>query len=298
MTPTESKSLNETAFAGEPESPTHKWDHSTHDEFYDYYARASQSDKALERFRRIKDVILRIRGNGQGDRVLHVADIGCGAGTQSLIWSQAGHSVHALDINERLLQLGRERARSAGSEIDFRLGSATDLPWPDGSMDVCIVLELLEHVAEWQACLDEFVRILRPGGVLFLTTTNRLCPLQEEFNLPLYSWYPSILHRHFERLALTSRPELANFAKYPAVHWFTFYQLRAYLRARGFVSMDRFEMMDLSGKNVPARFLVKTMRAVSLLRLIGQFCTSGTRILAIKRVGLPDPVSPAPHRSW
>jgi 2-polyprenyl-6-hydroxyphenyl methylase/3-demethylubiquinone-9 3-methyltransferase len=266
--------------------PVSEWDHSTTEEFYAYYARESQSEKAFERFRRIQRVIMTVRGAAGGDR-LEVADIGCGAGTQSIVWADSGHSVHALDVNEPLVELGRNRAAQAGRSIDFRVGSATALPWASGSMDVCIVLELLEHVADWEACLREFVRILRPGGVLFLTTTNSLCPLQQEFNLPLYSWYPSRAKRYFEALAVTSRPALANFAKYPAVNWFTFYQLQTYLRARGFRSMDRFAMMDMEGKNWFARSVVSGVRTIPLLGFIGQVCTAGTRILAIKERSEP-----------
>ncbi len=92
--------------------------------------------------------------------------------------------------------------------------------------------ELLEHVEDWQTCLNEAVRALRPGGALYLSTTNALNPVQDEFELPFYSWYPGFLKRHYERLAVTTRPELVNHAKYPAVHWFTFFGLKPYLRAR------------------------------------------------------------------
>lgn len=258
------------------------WDHTTHERFFEYYARESQSEKAFQRFRRVRDTILRLRCDGAGSRILEVADIGCGAGTQSLVWAGSGHSVHALDINEPLLQLGRERAAAAGYAIDFRVGSATGLPWTDQSMDVCIALELIEHVADWQACVDEFARILRPGGVLFMTTTNRLCPIQEEFNLPLYSWYPGRLKRRCERIAVTTRPGLANYAKYPAVNWFTFYQLQTYLVALGFQSLDRFQIMDATGKSALSRLLISSMRSIPALRRLGQICTPGTRILAIK----------------
>jgi 2-polyprenyl-3-methyl-5-hydroxy-6-metoxy-1,4-benzoquinol methylase len=101
-------------------------------------------------------------------------------------------------------------------------------------MHVCLLPELLEHVVEWMACLKETARILRPGGVLFLSTTNKLCPSQQEFSLPLYSWYPRPLKRHFEKLAVTKRPELENFARYPAVNWFSFYSLRSELSRLGF----------------------------------------------------------------
>jgi 2-polyprenyl-3-methyl-5-hydroxy-6-metoxy-1,4-benzoquinol methylase len=270
-----------TTVAREVPSAASDWDHSTHEQFFEYYARESQSQEAVERFRATRDTVLRIMG--RPDRALDVADIGCGAGMQSMVWAEAGHSVHALDINEPLIQLGRDRAAKAGRVIDFRVGTATELPWANESVDVCIALELIEHVADWEGCLREFARVVRPGGVLFLTTTNQLCPLQEEFNLPLFSWYPARVKRHYEKLAVTTRPALANFARYPAVNWFTFYRLQADLAARGFESMDRFQMMDLSGKGASARLLITAMRSVPLLRRLGQICTPGTRILAIKR---------------
>lgn len=273
----------ETAAAAGAPTQAPAWDHSTHENFYDYYARESQSEEARGRFQRVRDAILKVVGNGKPlQRVLQVADIGCGAGAQSMIWAEAGHSVHALDINEPLLELGRSRAEKSGHHIDFRVGSATKLPWADASMDVCIALELIEHVADWKSCLKEFVRVLRPGGVLFLTTTNRLCPIQEEFNLPLYSWYPARLKHHYENLAMTKRPQLANYAKYPAVNWLTFYQLQAMLAGSGFRSWDRFEMMNMEGRGVPARLILGALRSVAILRWLGQVCTPGTRILAQK----------------
>ena len=89
--------------------------------------------------------------------VLDVADIGCGAGTQSFLWAELGHNVHGLDVNQPLLEVARQRAGESRCSIDFQLGSATELPWADQSMDVCLLLELLEHVSEWQACLQECV---------------------------------------------------------------------------------------------------------------------------------------------
>jgi ubiquinone/menaquinone biosynthesis C-methylase UbiE len=260
-----------------------QWDHSTHESFYDYYAKESQTDEAKQRFRRVRDNILRIIANeGRADQALDVVDLGCGAGTQSMLWAEMGHVVHAVDINEPLVALGRERAAKAELSIDFRTGLATSLPWPDESADVCIALELLEHVADWRSCLNECVRILRPGGALFLTTSNRLCPVQAEFNLPLYSWYPSALKHHFERMAVTTRPDLANYAKYPAVNWFTYYGLRDVLSSSGFRCLDRFEMMDLPEKGALARSIVAMMRWFPPLRGLGHVCTRGTRILALK----------------
>jgi 2-polyprenyl-3-methyl-5-hydroxy-6-metoxy-1,4-benzoquinol methylase len=259
------------------------WDHSSHDEFLEYYAEKSIRPTQLEHFRSVKKAILRIldQSNGAGHKY-NVLDVGCNAGGQCSIWAEDNHDVHGLDINEPLLELARKRAAEARQQIDYRLGSATQLPWPDQSMDVCIALELLEHVANWRSCLQEFVRVLQPGGILFLSTTNTLCPRQHEFNLPLYSWYPGPLKRHFERLAFTTRPDLANHAKYPAVNWFSPYGLSAELARQGLTSRDRFDVIDTRNKSKVVQLIISTIQALPPLRFLAHVCTPSTLLLGIR----------------
>lgn len=259
-------------------------DHSCDERFYEYYAQESATEAAVQRFRQIRDLILRVLGPEAAGRSLAVADIGCGAGAQCALWAELGHRVNGLDINERLVALARQRAVQGGwaDNADFSLGSADRLPWPDGSMNVCISPELLEHVVNWRECLDEMVRVLKPGGLLFLTTTNKLCPKQQEFDLPLYSWYPAPLKRRYERLARTTRPELVQYATYPAVHWFTFYELREILAPRGFDCYDRFDTVDVRDSRLKA-LVQATLRAVPPLRFLAHVATPWTQIVAIKR---------------
>jgi ubiquinone/menaquinone biosynthesis C-methylase UbiE len=259
------------------------WDHSSHTEFYDYYAKESLTPRARERFRALRDTILRIDLNNNGLRTCDVADIGCNAGSQSLLWAELGHRVYGVDINQPLLDLARERALGAGYQIQFLLGSAVSLPLPDRSVDICLAVELLEHVADWKGCLKEFTRVLRPGGVLFMSTTNRLCPVQQEFNLPLYSWYPGPVKRRYERLAFTTRPQLANYAKYPAVNWFSFYQLRKVLATSGFQCMDRFDLVDLARKKTAVRAVIRLLRIVPPMRWLAHVGVPETMILGIKQ---------------
>lgn len=261
-------------------------DHSSHQEFVDYYTEKDQRPESIQNFQEVRKKISRfLPTEMEGSRVLDVLDVGCNAGTQCAIWAELGHRVHGLDINEPILELAKERARAKGHEIDFQLGTADALPWPDQSMDIGIALQLLEHVADWKRCLKEFDRVLRPGGVMFLSTVNALCPRQDEFNLPCYSWYPAALKRYFERLAVTTRPGLVNFAKYPAVNWFTPYSLARELRRNGYSCYDRFDLVDLHGRRGLAKFVLSSARAVPALRWLGFLFTTGTVILAVKGSG-------------
>ena len=258
------------------------WDHSTHEDFFDYYANESRSEATLQRFRGIQATVLRIAEQTEMMGQLDVADIGCGAGTQALLWAERGHRVFGLDVNGPLISLARQRTQDKGLLVRFEVGTATALPWDDESMNVCLLPELLEHVADWRSCLNEAARVLRPGGLLYLSTTNVLCPRQQEFNLPLYSWYPAPLKRYCERLAVTTRPALAGYAKYPAVNWFSFYSLRGFLEPLGFRCLDRFDLIDTAGKSRLAQSIVTMLRGGSLLGFLGHVATPSTYLVAVK----------------
>ena len=260
------------------------WDHSSHENFYEYYQEQSLAEHTLERFRAIQKAVLLALPRARRIERLAVADIGCGAGTQAMLWSESGHLVRGLDVNARLLELARTRAGQRGLTTTFEVGSATELPWADRTMDIVLVPELLEHVAPWRQCLNEFARVLKHGGVLYISTSNKLCPVQQEFSLPLYSWYPAFLKRHYERLAVTTRPEIAGYAKYPAVNWFSFFSLERELKALGFECRDRFDMMETRNKSLPVRFARQLIRSVPPLRFLAHVATPYTVVVARKRV--------------
>lgn len=265
-------------------------DTSSHEQFVQYYAEESLSEATRQRFDtiRIKTLDL-LRKTSESTGPYDVLDIGCGAGTQCALWAAAGDRAHGLDINTPLIELARQRAQDAKLAIRFDVGSATELPYASGTMDVCLIPELLEHVPAWEPCLVEAVRVLRPGGVLFLSTTNVLCPIQHEYRLPLYSWYPKFAKKLLERRAVTNWPAIANYARYPAVHWFSYYSLADFLERQGMRCFDRFAMMDRDEGSLQRRIIVRLLQASSFLRAIGQVSSTGSIVFAIK------PVAPAAH---
>lgn len=259
------------------------FDTSSHRQFVEYYEKESKSEATRLRFGAIRERVIRMaHQDGRLQSPLRALDIGCGAGTQCAMWASAGDSVYGIDINASLIEIARERAESANLDIRFDVGSATALPYETGSLDVCLMPELLEHVPFWEPCLSEAVRVLRPGGILYVSTTNFLCPQQNEFALPLYSWYPRPLKRRFEKLASTVRPELANYARYPAVHWFSYYGLARHLRGLGMGCADRFDMMKVEGSGL-RRAMIRTVKASRLLKFLGQMCSTGTIVFAVKQ---------------
>lgn len=262
----------------------HDKTHENDPRFVEYYAEESATEKAAERAAAIMNALMKVRAR-LGDRVdnLLVADIGCNAGTQSRCWLNQGHTVRGVDISQDLVELARTRTAEYADKAEFQVGSATELPWESSQFDVCLLPELLEHVEDWKKCVEEAVRVLKPGGTLFLSTTNVLCPKQQEFTLPLYSWYPAPIKRHFVRKSMTTAPQLVNFATYPAFHWFSPYGLKRTLAELGVDAMDRFDIIDVTDRGVGVKAAIGAIRALPPLRFVGHVLTPATIIVGRKK---------------
>ena len=99
------------------------FDQSSDPHFLAYYEEASLSEATLQRFRNIRNKSLALlAAHGHDVAHLRVADIGCGAGTQSLLWAELGHSVLGLDVNAPLVEVAQRVLQNA----DFRSTSGSD----------------------------------------------------------------------------------------------------------------------------------------------------------------------------
>jgi SAM-dependent methyltransferase len=95
-------------------------------------------------------------------------DVGCGDGRTSGVWLRdRGCRYVGADISPSAV----EQARS--QSLDARLVSdAADLPFEDESFDGVLAVELLEHLFDPLEAVREFGRVLRPGGMLFVSLPN------------------------------------------------------------------------------------------------------------------------------
>jgi ubiquinone/menaquinone biosynthesis C-methylase UbiE len=106
-----------------------------------------------------------------GERVL---DVCCGSGASAIPAVEsvgASGSVIGVDLAENLLALARSKARDRGlTNIEFRSGDMTQLPFDDGSFDVVVCVFGIFFVPEMEVGLRELKRVLRTGGKLAITT--------------------------------------------------------------------------------------------------------------------------------
>lgn len=130
------------------------------------------TEDIVEQRRRVREAI----GARPGERVL---DIGCGPGLLAGELATAvvpGGAVSGIDVSEDMLALAREHAARAALEswapVDFRVGEAGTLPFPDSSFEVVVVTQVYEYVAEIDRALAEARRVLVPGGRLVILDTD------------------------------------------------------------------------------------------------------------------------------
>ena len=139
-----------------------------------------------------------------GRRVL---DLACGTGYGSAILADVAAAVTGVDISATAI--ASARIAHARSNLTFRVADCFNLPFDDGSFDVVVANEMIEHVADHDALLHEVRRILLPGGLLLVSTPNK--PVYNRFKSPnlfhvsemTLPEFEALLERHFRHVCLT-----------------------------------------------------------------------------------------------
>jgi ubiquinone/menaquinone biosynthesis C-methylase UbiE len=130
----------------------------------------------------------------EGKRIL---DVGCGVGAFVRRLREFSEDVYGFDVDRENLRRGAEQVPN----LILSVGEA--MPYPDGTFDVVLLHEVLEHVTNDLATLREVRRVLRPGGRAVIFCPNRLYPFETHGvflgkryvfgNIPLVNWLPDAL---------------------------------------------------------------------------------------------------------
>jgi len=122
-----------------------------------------------------------------------VLDVGCSQGIASILLGREGFRVTGIDIQPSRIEyacadLERE-PEEIRDRIGFKVANGSDLHFDSDSFDTVILGEVIEHLAVPNRLLDEVRRVLKPGGVVAITTPFGLSPHHDHKQ----TFYPSRL---------------------------------------------------------------------------------------------------------
>jgi SAM-dependent methyltransferase len=125
----------------------------------------------------------------EGERVV---DLGCGAGTDSLVAAQMvgqnGH-VTSIDMTPEMLEKARAAVAELGlTNVDFLEGEIERLPLASESVDVVISNGVIDLVPDKDAVFAEIFRVLRPGGRMQIADVTIQTPVSEEGRRDIDLW--------------------------------------------------------------------------------------------------------------
>jgi len=108
------------------------------------------------------------------DKSAKILDLGCGAGVFMEKLLERGYSPTGADASEDMLKLAAERlAKHDRSKYRLLVADCQDLPFEDEEFDVVLGLGVFGYIEDVDRALAEIRRVLRPGGMFFMSIRNR-----------------------------------------------------------------------------------------------------------------------------
>ena len=100
-----------------------------------------------------------------------ILDAGCGTGYGTAEFAVVAASVTAFDISGEAVKAARDLYARPG--VRWLQAGCESLPFADGSFDLVVAFEVIEHLERWRELLSEAKRVLKPSGVLLVSTPNK-----------------------------------------------------------------------------------------------------------------------------
>jgi len=219
---------------------------------------------------------------------MNIAVVGCGPKPCTLrVLSERQYNVIGIEPVASFVTAARAYLQNEAAVVT---GAAENIPLPDGSQHLVLCDSVLEHVISPTRSLMEMQRVLAPGGIAYIATTNKykfsIRGRNGEYVFPFFNWLPRLLKECLVFQHLHYKPALANYSQFPAVHWFTYSELCRLGREAGFARF--YSPIDLLDDDDPTlrrkslkQWLVNRVKYNPLLRAIA-LTQRGNAIVMLK----------------
>jgi len=144
------------------------------------------------------DLLLYLPGEGK------ILEAGCGLGKWVFFLLKNGYDIHGIDYVQDVIEKNKKmcgETRICEPER-FSVGNVQKLEFPDSSFDGYISLGVIEHYHDPSPILKEAHRVLKTGGIMFLTVPNQLSPYWWHYLLSYHFSKNMIYHRCMSRFFL------------------------------------------------------------------------------------------------
>jgi len=145
------------------------------DRHADYYENAQYRTRRRTFINSRHDQIVAILSALQLPPTAAALDAGCGPGNLVPVLAERFGRVCAMDAAPRMVEIARANA-ARFHNVSYQVGNIESLPFPDNSFDVVCSCGVIEYLPSFDKALLEMRRVLRPGGLLVLPTTNAAAP--------------------------------------------------------------------------------------------------------------------------
>jgi len=103
----------------------------------------------------------------EGEKIL---DVGCASGSISQFLGQKGYKVHGVDVLKNSIEIAKDFFQN--ENVTYEVRDVIKEPFPENSFDCILFFETIEHVENQAEFFKEFYKILKPNGILILSTPN------------------------------------------------------------------------------------------------------------------------------
>lgn len=104
---------------------------------------------------------------------LDILDIGCGGGLIAVPFTKMSATMTAIDASDKNIKIAKTYATRNNLDINYQTATAEKLAAEKKQYSIIFALEIIEHVKSPSEFINVISQLVKPGGMMFISTINR-----------------------------------------------------------------------------------------------------------------------------